>query len=120
MPASLLQKAKRILVALIEAFAVQHGVSIALNRESRDKQVSAAYMPDVFPHETAVAWARAYMKKHPLPRGGLDDMDDALRGLLADAAKHINQNYDVVGLHSSFPDRLRDLVARKGDRLTQH
>ena len=77
-------------------------------------------MPDVFPHETAVAWARAYMKKHPLPRGELDDMEDALRGLLADAAKHINQNYDVVGLHSSFPDRLRDLVARKGDRLTQH
>ena len=39
---------------------------------------------------------------------------------LADAAKHINKNYDVEGLHSSFPDRMEKLRKRGGDRLTEH
>ena len=39
---------------------------------------------------------------------------------LADAAGYINWNYDVEGLHSSFPERLEKLRKRQGDRLTEH
>ena len=60
------------------------------------------------------------MKKHPLERSDLDSMEEELVKTLADAAKHINKNYDVEGLHSSFPDRMEKLRKRGGDRLTEH
>ena len=50
----------------------------------------------------------------------LDSMEEELVKTLADAAKHINKNYDVEGLHSSFPDRMEKLRKRGGDRLTEH
>ena len=39
---------------------------------------------------------------------------------LADAAAYINWDYDVEGLHSSFPERLEKLRKRHGNRLTKH
>ena len=77
-------------------------------------------MPDILPHETAVAWTRHYLKKHPLPKGDLDGMEVALRRTLAEGATFINENYDVEGLHSSFPKRVAELIRLKGDRLVQH
>ena len=50
----------------------------------------------------------------------LDSMEEELVKTLADAAKHINKNYDVEGLHSSFPDCMEKLRKRGGDRLTEH
>ena len=77
-------------------------------------------IPDALPHETAVSWSRTYTKTRPLAKDrGLDDMELQLRTLLADCAKHINAEHDVDGLRRCFPERLRELVARKGERL-QH
>ena len=85
-----------------------------------DASSQPADMPDVFPHETAVAWCRSYLKKHPLERGSLDAMENELKKKLADAARYINRTYDVQGLHSSFPECLDKLRKRGGDRLTEH
>ena len=68
----------------------------------------------------AVALCRNYLKKHPLERGSLDDMEKELKRTLTDAARYINKTYDVEGLHSSFPERLDKLKKRMGDRLTKH
>ena len=77
-------------------------------------------MPDVFPRETAVAWGRNCLKKHPLERGSLDDMEEESKKTLSDAARYINKTYDVEGLDSSFPERLDKLNKRMGDHLTKH
>jgi len=85
-----------------------------------DASKQPADMPDVFPHETAVAWARTNMKKHRIPKGGLDDMEATLRKTLAECAAHIEKNYDSEGLHMAFPERIDKLIKRQGERLTEH
>ena len=60
------------------------------------------------------------LKKHPLERGSLDDMEKKSKRTLSDAAKCINKTNDVEGLRSSFPQRLDKLKKRMGDRLTEH
>lgn len=76
-------------------------------------------MPDVFPHETAMAWARAYFKKHPLKKGGgVTAMEEQLRTSLKECAAFINSNYDVEGLCSSFPARVKELRQSGGERLS--
>ena len=57
-------------------------------------------MPDAFPHETAVAWCRSYLKKHLLKRGSLDAMENELKKKLADVARYINRTHDVQGLQA--------------------
>ena len=75
-------------------------------------------VPDVLPHETAVAWIRTYRKKHPFSRrGSLDDQETALRTMLAECTEHINASYDVEGLCHSFPRRSQELVDNGGGRL---
>ena len=66
-------------------------------------------MPDVFPHETAVAWTRQYLKKYPLTKGtGLAAMERELADRLGECKKHINAAYDVGGLCSSYTRRMED------------
>ena len=66
-------------------------------------------MPDVFPHETAVAWTRQYLKKYPLAKGkGLDTMERELADRLDECKKHINAAYDVGDLCSSYTRRMED------------
>ena len=75
-------------------------------------------VPDVLPHETAVAWIRTYLKKHPFSRtGSLDDQETAVRAMFAECTEHINASYDVEGLCRSFPRRLQALVDNGGLRL---
>ena len=75
-------------------------------------------IPDVLPHETAVAWIRAYLKKHPFSRSGsLDAQEAALRRLLAECTEHINTNHEVKRLCQCFPTRLQKLVDSGGHRL---
>ena len=67
---------------------------------------------------TAVAWARSFFKKHTLKKSaGLADMERQFQGVLRDFGAHLTANYAVDDLCSSFPARLRDLVAAKGGRL---
>ena len=68
-------------------------------------------VPDCLPHETAVAWARTYMKKYPLSKaGGLDDMENQLAQLLQDAATHINAQDPVSGPLQSFLESVSKIV----------
>ena len=51
-------------------------------------------IPDVLLHETAVAWARSFFRKHPLKKGGgIDAMREEFKGVLRECAKHINGNF---------------------------
>ena len=75
-------------------------------------------IPDVLPHETAVAWARVCMKKHSLDKGkGIDAMEAQFKSCLRDCAAHVNANYAVDELCSSFPERVKEVVVAKGERL---
>ena len=80
---------------------------------------SHIHFSDVLPHETAVAWARTYFKKHPVAKGaGVADMERQFRAILEQCAQHINAEYDVGGLCKAFPTRLRELIAAEGERLS--
>ena len=76
-------------------------------------------MPDVLLHETAVAWARSFFRKHPLCKsGGIDATHAQLKALMRECGVCINGNYKVDELCRSFPDRLAELVHdTKGERL---
>ena len=83
-----------------------------------DASKQAPDMPDVFPHETAVAWARQYMRKHPLHKeAGMAAMEEELADRLAECAKYITKNYNVDALCQSLPHRLQELVDGEGERL---
>lgn len=71
------------------------------------------------PHETAVAWARAFMKKRPLDRSaGMPGMITQLRRVLQDGEDYINSEYDVDKLcGGEFLERMAELKDREGDRL---
>ena len=75
-------------------------------------------MADFWPHETAVSWIRAQMKKTPLEKGvGLEQMQKDFQANMKEAVRHINENHDVDGLCRSFPSRVAELKAAKGGRI---
>ena len=75
-------------------------------------------MPDVFPHETAVAWTRYYLKKHPLhAEAGVDAMEDELGKTLKACSKYIMKHYEVSDLCKAFPRRIQELIDGEGERL---
>ena len=77
-----------------------------------------ADVPDVWPHETAASWLRALMKKRPLKKGrGLEQLQSDLVQNFNEVVKHINDSYEVGDLTRSFPRRIDELLARKGERL---
>ena len=83
-----------------------------------DASRQPADVPDVWPHETAVSWLRALMKKRPLKKGrGLEQLQTDLVQNFDEVVKHINDSYEVGDLTRSFPRRIAELVARKGERL---
>ena len=83
-----------------------------------DASKQPADMADVWPHETAVSWIRAYLKKHPLQKGcGIAAMKEAFARTMNDCMSHINAEYDVADLSACYPKRMADLRARKGERL---
>ena len=73
----------------------------------------------MLPHETAVGWAREYLKKRPLSKGaGIEAMEGELRRLMTECAAYINANFDVSGLCRSFPKRFRELKTAERERLS--
>ena len=75
-------------------------------------------MADFWPHETAVGWLRAYMKKQPLTKGvGLVQMEKDFQNTMKEAVRHVNTNHNVDGLCRDFPTRVSELIAAKGGRL---
>ena len=83
-----------------------------------DASKQPADVPDVMLHETIVGWVRACLKSHPPRRThSVEQNEEALRRAMEECRVHIEANYDVDSLSQSFPDRLCDLAAAKGDRL---
>ena len=75
-------------------------------------------MADFWPHETAVSWIRAFMRKHPLAKGvGLEQMEKDFQATMKEAVRHVYTNYNVDGLCRSFPTRISELIAAEGGRL---
>ena len=69
-------------------------------------------------HETVVAWVRLFFKKHPFKSvANVRDNQKVFAKLLKQCEAHINSNYDVCALCRSFPRRINEMVAAKGDRL---
>ena len=103
---------------IVEAYrqaTVKHGFRTFAGNDASGQP---ADMPDFWPHETAVSWLRALMKKKPLQKGrGLDHMQTDLAQKLGECVKHINAKYEVGDLCSSFPRRVDELIASKGERL---
>ena len=98
-----------------EAALKQHGFR---SFAGPDASSQPADIPDCLPHETAVAWARNFMKKRSLKRGSIASMEEELAQLLSDAGDHINQHYNVDALcRGEFNKRIAELKAREGGRL---
>ena len=60
--------------------------------------------PDIFLHETVVAWVRRYFKAWPstLVENAEQNYDSFLEAMKSWAAYHINSNYDVEGLNKGL------------------
>ena len=64
------------------------------------------------------AWIRRYFKAHPVKMSGSMDANfRALTDSLKQCQSFINKKHDVDGLCRSFSDRIKKLIAAKGDRL---
>ena len=75
-------------------------------------------VPDVLLHETVVAWVRAFFKKHPFKTvSNVRDNQKVFAKLLKQCEAHINAHYEVTALCKSFPRRIAELIAARGDRL---
>ena len=73
---------------------------------------------DVFPHETITAWVRARLAKSAQDlRSPWQETPAKFAQRLEAVVKDINAECDVASACASFPARLRNLVASKGDRL---
>ena len=76
-------------------------------------------IPDVLLHETVAGWVRKYMKKHPARRtNDIVANEAAVKLAMKECAHYIRQNYKVQDLCGSFRNRLRELVEKKGERLS--
>ena len=75
-------------------------------------------IPDVLLHETVVAWVRTFFKKHPFKTvSNVRDNQKRFTKLLKQCEAHINANYEVSALCKTFPRRIAELIAARGDRL---
>ena len=82
-----------------------------------DASTQPSDMADFWPHETAVSWIRTFMKKHPLQKGNVVQMRQDFVATMDQCMRHINAEHDVEGLCCSFPKRLDELRACKGERM---
>ena len=74
-------------------------------------------IPDMLLHETAVSWIRKYLKFNPVKftedkQANKQRVIDALQ----DAARYANTYYEVGDLCMAFPERLKVLDAKEGER----
>ena len=77
-----------------------------------------ADLADVWLHETVAARVREFLRKRTFKKAETLEQNFVLfKELLGECQGHINQDYEVGDLCRGFPQRLRDVVAAKGDRL---
>ena len=75
-------------------------------------------LPAALLHETVVAWARAFFKKHAFKTVfNVRENQKLFAKLLKQCEAHINANYEGSSLCRAFPRRIDELIASRGDRL---
>ena len=82
-----------------------------------DAQVQSPDMGDLLLHETAVSWFRAQMKKEKPVGLPWEETRAEWKARADRCVEAINANFDVIGLCTEFPGRLRACISRDGDRL---
>jgi len=74
-------------------------------------------MADVLLHETAVAWFRKAMRSEKPVVAPWHETTAQWTARARRAIQKLNREHDVSSLSKEFPARLKELVAREGDRL---
>ena len=74
-------------------------------------------MGDVLLHETAVSWFRTAMRKTKPEVLPWEETQELWVRRARKAIAHVNKEYDALGLCRQFPERLRNVVDGKGERL---
>ena len=85
----------------------------------RDCRFQPGVLADLWPHETAVAWLRKLMEPGPdcLKVPPLKEGIPAFKKRMGAAVRYANANYDVEGLCTAFPKRVKNMIKKNGDRL---
>ena len=71
---------------------------------------------DLLLHETAMAWLRKLLERSE-PAEAWKETREEFYARLKEQCQHVNKEYDVEGLCKEFPERLKLLQEKKGDRL---
>eukprot|EP00973_Karenia_brevis_P075966 10553652-Karenia_brevis.AAC.1 len=79
-----------------------------------DASAQPGELQDMMLHETAASWLNFLMVKST-PKHPEDETVEELGERLKEAARYINEHYDVAGLCKELPQRARALKAVKGD-----
>jgi hypothetical protein len=82
-----------------------------------DAKQQAPDMGDMLLHETAVSWFRGRMRREKPDVVPWEETRAQWAVRAARCVRQVNAEYDVAGLCREFPARLRDCIAREGDRL---
>ena len=111
----LYQAASGTIVAAYKQALLEHGFRLRAGDENKWQPHDT---PDVLSHETMVAWAKAFFKKHPFRTvSNVRQNQKLFSKLLKQCEAYINANYEVSALSRSFPRRVAELIASRGDRL---
>jgi len=78
--------------------------------------VQSGTIGDVLLHETAVSWLR-YLMGQTTPAAPWTESREAYYTRLRAQCQKVNEKYDVDALCREFPSRLRDVVAKKGEKI---
>ena len=73
---------------------------------------------DALLHETAVSWTRALLTT-TMPSAPWDETREEYGARLRTISAKINETHDVEGLCRQFPQRVFDIIAREGDKLSK-
>lgn len=74
-------------------------------------------MGDVLLHETAVSWFRKFMRQEKPVVAPWEETTQQWTARARRATQRLNKECDAASLCTEFPDRLQQVVDRKGDRL---
>ena len=91
----------------------RNGLRAFAGENAADQPANAG---DVLLHETAVSWLRQLMTLS-LPTRPWAEAREEFATRLREAAQKVNDNYEVADLCREFPNRLDDLVNKRGDKL---
>jgi len=85
--------------------------------QGQDASSQPGKMGDTLLHETAVSWLKAGLTE-TTPRRPHEETREQFFQRFTQVCAKANKTHDIEGLCQRWPDRLRDVVAKKGDVLS--